>query len=219
MSRALSWIVKGLVVLACVAYQLLVHFALSLNDTGVIRIVALSLPFIVVAYWALMHAGSKRLWVFMLLAAAGATYVLVRHDPPGLAAAYGLPHAGAYILLLWFFGRTLRPGQEPLITRLARRVHGTLPAYMETYTRRLTAVWCVFFAAQLVCSMALFVFATLGTWSLFINLLNLPLLALIFIGEYLYRVSRYPSYQHASIATTIQAFTKDSSLSGSVRTQ
>jgi uncharacterized membrane protein len=67
--------------------------------------------------------------------------------------------------------------------------------------------------------MALFVFATLGTWSLFINLLNLPLLALIFIGEYLYRVSRYPSYQHASIATTIQAFTKDSSLSGSVRTQ
>jgi len=219
MTRAAGWIVKGLVVLACIAYPLLVHFALSLNDTGIIRVAALSLPFIALAYWALMHARSKRLWFLVLLAAGGATYVLVRHDQPGLAAAYGLPHAGSYLFLLWFFGRTLRPGQEPLITRLARRVHGTLPPFMETYTRRLTAAWCVFFAAQLVCSMALFAFASLETWSLFINLLNLPLLALMFIGEYLYRVARYPAYQHASIATTIQSFTQNSSVPGSVRTR
>lgn len=219
MTRAVSWIARGLAVLACIAYQLLVHFALSLNDTGMVRAAALSLPFIALAYWVLMHARNKLLWASVLLAVAGANYLLVRYGQPGLVAAYGLPHAGSYLLLLWYFGRTLRRGQEPLITRLARRVHGTLPPYMETYTRRLTAAWCLFFSAQLVCSPALFVLASVDTWSLFINLLNLPLVALMFIGEYLYRVLRFPSYQHASIATTIKAFTKDASLSGSVRTQ
>lgn len=219
MTRAASWLAQTLVVLACVAYQLLVHFVISGNDTGLIRFLTLILPFIALGYWAIMYSGNKRLWLSVLLVIGVVTYLLGRFDPPGVAAAYGLPHAGSYVLLLWFFGRTLRRGHEPLITRLARRVHGGLPAYMETYTRRLTVAWCVFFAAQLISSAALFALASLDTWSLFINLLNLPLVALMFIGEYLYRVSRYPTYRHASIMTAIRAFTKDSSLSSSARTR
>ncbi len=52
--------------------------------------------------------------------------------------------------LLWlaaFFGRTLRVGQTPLIERIARRSTPDLSPRLCRYTRRLTAVWCVYFLA------------------------------------------------------------------------
>ncbi len=79
---------------------------------------------------------------------------------------------------------------------------------METYTRRLTAAWCVFSAAQLLVSALLLAFAPLDTWSLFVNLLNLPLLAAMFVGDYLLRVLRYRRYPQATIAQAVQAFAK-----------
>jgi uncharacterized membrane protein len=118
----------------------------------------------------------------------------------------GLPHAAAYTFLLWLFGRTLQPGREALITAVARRFHGSLPVYMELYTRRLTGAWCVFFAAQLVLSALLLAFASLATWSLFVNVLNLPLVAAMFVGDYAFRVLRYRGYPHASIAQAMRAF-------------
>src|SRR5205085_11340236 len=95
-----------------------------------------------------------------------------------------------------------------LITRVARRLHGSLPPYMEAYTRRLTSAWCVFFIAQLVVSALLLAFSSLEAWSLFVNLLNLPLVAAMFVGDYLFRVLRYRRYPHASIAQSVEAFAK-----------
>jgi len=120
----------------------------------------------------------------------------------------GVPHAAIYASLLWFFARTLRRGEEALITRVARRLHGSLPPYMEAYTRRLTSAWCVFFIAQLVISALLLAFASLEAWSLFVNLLNLPLVAAMFVGDYLFRVLRYRRYPHVSIAQSVEAFAK-----------
>ena len=86
---------------------------------------------------------------------------------------------------------------------------------MERFTRNLTIAWCVFFAAQLIASALLFAFAALATWSLFVNLLNLPLLALMFAGQFVYRRVRHPDYPRASVWRAIEAFTKDASLSRS----
>ena len=47
--------------------------------------------------------------------------------------------------LAFFFGRTLRPGREPLITRIARVSDPGLAPPLCRYTRRLTAVWCGYF--------------------------------------------------------------------------
>jgi uncharacterized membrane protein len=73
----------------------------------------------------------------------------------------------------------------------------------------------VFFAAQLIASALLFALAPLNAWSLFINLLNLPLLALMFAGQWVYRMVRHPDYPRASIWQALEAFTKDASLSKS----
>ena len=115
--------------------------------------------------------------------------------------------------MLWSFGRTLAPGREPLITRFARSVHGSLPPVMEAYTRRLTRAWCVFFAAQVVISAALFTLAPLEVWSVFVNVLNFPLLVLMFGIEYVYRIMRHRNFPHASIMKGVQVFNEHKPLS------
>ena len=101
-----------------------------------------------------------------------------------LVAAAGLPHALIYAALLVMFAATLRPGRDPLVTWLSRRMYAVVPEEMAVYTRRVTWAWCAFFAAQLAASLALLLLAPLVVWSFFVNVLNLPLLALMFIGEH-----------------------------------
>jgi uncharacterized membrane protein len=122
----------------------------------------------------------------------------------GAAAASGLPHAAAYGFLLWWFGRTLRDGREPLVTRIALRVHGALMPKIHTYTRQVTVAWCLFFAAQLAVSLILFVFAPLEIWSIFV-MVNLPLVVLMFAGEYLVRVLRHPDHPRATVGSMLRA--------------
>jgi uncharacterized membrane protein len=125
------------------------------------------------------------------------------------AALYGLPHAAAYLFLLWLFGRTLVRGREPLVTRLARSVRGALPPELEAYTRRLTLAWCAFFAAQLAVSALLLGLGLVQAWSLFVNVLNLPLVALMFAADYLYRLIRYRHLPQSSITEAVRAFAQD----------
>lgn len=131
----------------------------------------------------LLHlALVSNLWT-RLMPAPGAGRVL----DWGVIAASGVPYAVIYLGLLAGFGATLRPGRDALITALARRMYGAIPAEMVVYTRRVTWAWCGFFAAQLLTSLALFLFAPLAVWSFFVNVLNLPLIALMFVAEHLCR--------------------------------
>lgn len=213
--RAFGWIGKALIVLACAGYQWLVHSAVADGQAEPVRLALLWLPLLLLACWALTRSTHRGLWLFGLLASVLLTFLFEHQARLGLAAAYGVPHAAIYLSLLWFFGRTLLRGREALITRLARRLHGGLAPVMEAYTRRLTLAWCVFFAGQIVVSALLFKFATLNVWSLFINLLNLPLVVAMFAAEYLYRIVRYRDYPQTSIMQAIRAFTNDASLSKS----
>ena len=131
-----------------------------------------------------------------------------------LALLNGIPHAAINATLLWMFGRTLTAGREPLITGFARRVHGTLPPHIERYTRQVTLAWCVFFAAQIAVSAILLAVDSLDHWSLFVNVLSLPLIAVLFVGEYLYRIARFRDFPHASLWKGIQAFARHARSSG-----
>ena len=207
--RRWGWLWTATVLLACFGYQILVHSAVTGAQSAPIRLALTVVPLLVLAYWVVTRSRNKPVWLLVLMAVGTVTYLLVGRDVWGLAAAYGVPHAAIYVALLWLFGHTLLPRKEPLITRLARRVHGVLQPDLEAYTRRLTVAWSGFFAAQLAISALLFEFASPGNWSFFINLMNLPLLALMFAGEYLYRIARHPGFPHATIPTAIEAFLQD----------
>lgn len=213
MRRVAGWSCKALFVLACVAYPILVQSSVGNARTGVVYNVLLWLPLVVLAGWIPTRSRNKALWLVVLSAAGVVVFLVERQERLGLAAVSGISHATAYLILLWCFGRTLARGREPIITRYARTVHGDLQPGMELFTRRVTIAWCVFFAAQLIASALLFAFAPLNVWSLFINLLNLPLLALMFAGQFIYRMVRHPDYPRASPWRAIEAFTKDASLS------
>jgi uncharacterized membrane protein len=207
MARTAGAVWKVLAVLGILAHQALVHLALARSSTDPVSVALLVAPMVALACWILWRSSKRLLCAVIVAGAAGA--IFVAHGAGlGVAALYGVPHAAAYVFMLWLFGRTLVPGKEAFITRLARQVRGTLPPELETYTRRLTLAWCGFFAAQLAVSALLLVFATLQTWSLFINVLNWPLLALMFAGDYFYRLIRFRD-PPSSIANAIQAYVKD----------
>jgi len=213
MTRAAGAWWQAAAVLAFVACQWLAHLALTQSAGEALRLALLLLPLAALAYWIIAHAGNKLPWMVVLVVAAAVTWALeqARAGTWGLAFLYGAPHAAAYLFLLWLFGRTLRRGRVPLVTRVARRVHGALAPEIEAYTRGVTLAWCVFFAAQVTLSVLLFAFAPLAAWSLFINVLNVPLLALMFGSEYLYRAAHYPDHPRTTLPGMLRALARDAS--------
>jgi uncharacterized membrane protein len=106
----------------------------------------------------------------------------------GLVAVPATLHTVVYTALLATFGLSLRPGRVALVTVLARKLHGAIPDDMAAYTRGVTWAWCGFFGAQLATSLALFLWAPISAWSLFVNVLGLPLIILMFVAEHAYRM-------------------------------
>jgi uncharacterized membrane protein len=107
-----------------------------------------------------------------------------------------VPTVAMNLILLWFFGRTLARGREPLVSSIARIVRGTLDPEIARYTRRVTWAWCGFFLANAAISLALAAAAPLAAWSFYANVLTFPLVALMFAAEYAYRRRRFPALEH-----------------------
>lgn len=128
------------------------------------------------AWFAVWLAAVAGLWLARGQLAASTHWVLL------------LQHVGMNAMLGLVFGRTLVPGVTPLVSRFARVVHGTLSPLLTRYTRRVTWAWVLFFGLTSLVSVLLFAFAPLALWSAFVNLLSLPLLVAMFVGEYAVRL-------------------------------
>jgi uncharacterized membrane protein len=213
MHRAFGWLAKALIVVVCLAYQFSVYSAMQGGGAGGLYAVLLWAPLALLAAWVVARSRKKPAWATGLLAAGAVIYLAEQQGRLGLAALSGLGHAACYFFMLWYFGRTLARGREPLVTRFARSLHGDLSAPMAAFTRGVTVAWCVFFAGQLIVSAILFTAAPLHAWSLFVNVLNLPLLVLMFVGQFAYRSFRHPDFPRASPWQALQAFSRDASLS------
>jgi uncharacterized membrane protein len=162
-----------------------------------------TIAWLVTGKWAIRYRVSLAAG---LLAIAAAVSVL-----PGLSAlAVGLAmagfgHAVAYSSLLIWFATSLRPGREPVVTGIARRVRRTMPDKVMRYTRRVTIAWCVFFAAQLVASATLLLTAPATVWSGFVTLLNLPLVTAMVLAEFGYRLILFRHEPHTGLIDTLSA--------------
>ncbi len=125
----------------------------------------------------------------------------------------------------WLFGRSLRRGRVPLVTRIvdglyAQAAMPTTPE-LHRYTRRLTSAWAAMLSvlalANLLlalCAVPSGVLAQLGhrppwavtdeEWSLFANLLNYGILGGFFVAEYLYRKRVFPHRPYRNAVQFIQ---------------
>lgn len=100
--------------------------------------------------------------------------------------------------LAFFFGRTLRPGHEALITRIARVSEPALSPQLVRYTRRLTGIWCAYFIlAALLC-------LALGPSAAWLGLLVWAGTALLFVGEHWLRPLLFPGQHFPGLRQQLQ---------------
>ncbi|MBI3526454.1 MAG: hypothetical protein HY067_00605 [Betaproteobacteria bacterium] len=200
------WYKVALLVAGVIAYQVLVYRTIVDNPDGFLGEGLMVAPLLVVLGCVLGRNRRGRLLLAAFAVFGVIGFLLWRAVGANPALFYPVPYLTVYALLLWLFGRTLSPGRQPLVTRLATHVHGELPPEIAGYTRRVTWAWCGFFAGMALTSMLLFLFEPLSIWSVFNNLLNLPLVVAMYLGEYAWRLWRFPNFSHASIATVFRAF-------------
>lgn len=202
---------KILLLVAFIAYPVVLHAFILKDEVALSHLLFVFAPLLAVAGWVVFRMVRKAWWPLLVLAFGTATYYIVTgdHGRIGLLAVNGLSHATLNLFLLWLFGRTLLHGREPLISQISRQINGELKPEVVDYTRHVTIGWCIFFLLQVLVSALLYAFAPLGWWSFFINVLNLPLLILMFVGEKTYRTARYPNHPKTSILKAIEVYSKD----------
>ena len=203
-----GWTKAAFLIAGVIAYQVLVYRMIVDQPDGGLGECLMIAPLLVVAGCILGRSRRGRLLLAVFAVFGVAGFVLWRALGASAALLYPVPYLTVYLVLLWVFGRTLKQGRQPLVTRLAAHVHGELPAEITRYTRQVTWAWCIFFATMATTSTLLFLLEPLPVWSVFNNLLNLPLVVAMYLGEYAWRLWRFPDFSHASIGTVVRAFRK-----------
>lgn len=89
--------------------------------------------------------------------------------------------------MLGVFGHTLL-FPPSLIERIARRREPDLPSHAVVYTRRVTQVWCVFFAINGGIALMTTLWCSPKIWALYNGVIAYLLMGLLFGGEYLVRL-------------------------------
>lgn len=193
---------------AALAYAALAHQVTAHAAHSPWALLAVLGPMVALLAVGLWRGGQRLLALALGAGLLGLAWRLGQGTALGVAPQwlYLAQHAGIHIALGLFFGRSLRPGRQALISALAERVHRGLTPALAAYTRRLTAVWTGYFVAMTVTSLLLFLLAPLPVWSIFANLVTPLAVAAMFVGEHLLRYRLHPEFERISLATAIRAY-------------
>lgn len=195
-------------VLAAGAYAVLSHW-LMLHAAGEPWAVAALLGPLLLA--ALAVALQRRQWhmlAALALAVIGLAAVVARGGLGDMNRLYVLQHVGIHLALCASFGATLLGGRLSLIGRVAEHVHGTLSPAMAAYTRAVTRVWTIYFAAMALVSIWIYATGAWSTWSLLANVLTPIVIAALFIGEYLLRYRLHPEFERTTLSAAVRAYSR-----------
>jgi uncharacterized membrane protein len=197
-----------LVVLSSVSFALLAHAALIDRLPPVWGALLSLVPLFALLLWAVRRSGGRVAAVALVALAAVALWLgwdsLQRHFP----SIFFLEHAGANLLLALLFGRTLLAGREPLVTRFARLLHGSLPPEVQRYTRHVTLAWTIFFASLFTLSATLYLGGFVAAWSFLANIASPFLIGAMFVIEYAVRLRALPDWERVGILGGIRAFSR-----------
>jgi len=192
--------------LAGAAYLLGSHWLMTSAPASPWNAVVVVGPMLVAAGVVAWQRGQRAL---ALVAAAATAALVVQAGRGGGVAAETLylgQHVAVHLLLAFVFGSTLAAGREPLVSALARRVHGSLTPAMAAYSRRVTVAWTVYFVAMAVLSIVLFATAPFVAWAAFANLVTPLAIVAMFVGEYLLRYRLHPEFERTTITQAVRAY-------------
>ena len=194
--------------LLALAYPLLAHLASSCGSSALAAIALADIGAIVL----LPALLARRPWAWLAAAMLAAGLLVLAQSRHAQWPLLLVPVA-FIALVAWAFGRTLRGGRVPLISKivaaLERKPAAALEPRLQRYTRRLTAAWTLLLTVLALANLGLALLAVpngllagLGIvppvavserqWSWFANLLNYGLVAGFFVGEYALRRCWFP---------------------------
>ena len=186
--------------LALTAYVLIAHYASSLPPKDGSHFAAIGLlPYLAVAVVLAWRSRHRVLWLLLCAALATMTWRHLGAIADHAAWVYFIQHAGGNAMLALVFGGSLMGDRVPLCSRIAAIVHNPLEPRVARYTRQVTLAWTIFFVVNACVSAVLFAYAPIVIWSVFANVLDLPLVALMFAVEYGVRHWLLPDIKHVSI--------------------
>jgi uncharacterized membrane protein len=208
----MRWAHRGgraiLIALAVVAYAVLAHVSNAVPGNESLGAILAVAPLWFAAVILAWRSTRRRLGLVACGLAVLLAYAAWDDLRNHFAWLYLLQQAGTYGLLGISFGRSLGQQRVPLCTRFATLVHGPLSESATRYTRGVTVAWTIFFAAMSSALLLLYMVVPLAAWSVFANFCAAPLVALMFVGEYLVRHRVLPDMQHASILDTVRAVSR-----------
>ncbi|MBI1906922.1 MAG: hypothetical protein HYS20_11930 [Rhodocyclales bacterium] len=190
---------------AVAGYIVMLHIYTARDTPSTIGALLAIVPMLAVSLliaWRATHRGVMLSLWFAALALLALNWPLLQSN---FALVGLLQHAGTFAMLALFFGRTLQAGDTPIVSRMARQAHGSLPPPLAHYTRRVTQAWTAFFALMAFASVVLFGGGYIALWSWLANLLTPVLIGAMFGAEYLVRRSVLPPELRTGLMDSIRA--------------
>ena len=168
-----------------IGYPFLMSAGLALGRP---RLVAVVIGVVLLVPGALAwRSGYRTEALWRLADAALAMTFLVVAAIVNRGNVFRLGPALANVVMLFSFGRTLVWGPS-IVEVIARVRHGSqLPRGAEAYCRRLTLVWCIFFALNAAFIAWLAFYASLAWWTIYTGVLAYLLAGALFVAELAYR--------------------------------
>jgi uncharacterized membrane protein len=189
-----------------IVYTVFAHYASATPGIGPWAILLAGAPLAIVGFsFARGNGRGVLLWLLAVAAIAGLAWAWPRLQNP-VSWLYFVQHVSINAVLGLIFGRSLIRQRQPLCTVFARVIHEQMTPALLRYTRQVTLAWTLFFLASAVLSVLLFFFAPIETWSVFANVLSLPLVVAMFVVENQVRKHVLPIQDQVGILATVRAF-------------
>lgn len=158
---------------------------------------------IIVIYRSTRHASARG-----RARTAGAACILAAGAFLAGALTTKLIPVAIHTFLAWFFGHTLRYGPS-LVERLVRLQFPEFPPGVTEYCRQVTFAWTLFFVFNIATCLALALLASDFAWLIYNGIVVFVLMALMMIGEYLYRHRRFPNLEIPPPRDTLETIVKN----------
>jgi len=191
---------------AAVAYVLVTHWLMTGAPASPWNAVIVVGPMLVAASVVAWQRRQRLLAALAAMTVAGLVFQAWRGLDIPSGWLYGGQHVTIHLPLALVFGLTLQAGREPLVTALARRVHGAMTPGMAAYSRKVTVAWTGYFVVMATLSLILYAIAPFDVWAAFANLVTPLAILLMFIGEYLLRYRLHPEFERATLAQAVRAY-------------
>lgn len=171
--------INGLIGLLTLAYPLAVYFGIQYVEPRMIAVILLAL----LALRLASRADGQWMRPLLITGMLYCGFAIWANNLISLRFYPALVSAGMLLIFAWSLW-----SPQPLIERLARLQHPDLPPEGVVYTRRVTQVWCAFFAVNGLIALATALWGSFEQWSLYNGLISYLLTGALLGGEYIVRL-------------------------------